>query len=178
VLQVIYPFLPFLVGWYLPDLEPHQLGFRAGYLGSAFNLGSIFAGFFWGRLADSIGRRPVFLVCIGGLATLLFAFAFAPTFWSAVIIRGIAGTFMGIPPLARTYLADITDETNMATGFSLIGVVRGCVLVVGPALGGFLVHPAENFGGPFDNFVFRAYPFCLPILVRNRNLSRLCFRLF
>ena len=98
---VIYPFLPFLVGWYLPELEEHQLGFRAGYLGSAFNLGSIFAGFFWGRLADTIGRRPVFLVSIGGLATLLFAFAFAPTFWSAVIIRGIAGTFMGIPPLAR-----------------------------------------------------------------------------
>ena len=149
----------------LPELEPHQYGFRAGYLGSAFNLGSIFAGFFWGRLADAIGRRPVFLMCVGGLAVLLFAFAFAPTFWSAVVIRGLAGTFMGIPPVVRTYLADITDETNMATGFSLIGVVRGCVLVVGPALGGFLVNPAEKFGGPFDNFLFRAYPFCLPILV-------------
>ena len=81
----------------LPELEPHQYGFRAGYLGSAFNLGSIFAGFLWGRLADSIGRRPVFLTCLGGLAVFLFAFAFAPTFWSAVFIRGIAGTFMGIP---------------------------------------------------------------------------------
>ena len=66
---VIYPFLPFLVGWYLPQLEDHQFGFFAGYLGSAFNLGSIFAAFFWGRLADAIGRRPVFLICIAALST-------------------------------------------------------------------------------------------------------------
>ena len=28
-----------------------------------------------------------------------------------------------------------------------------------------MVNPAEKFGGPFDNCMFRAYPFCLPILV-------------
>lgn len=88
---------------YLPELEDHQFGFYAGYLGSAFNLGSIFAAFFWGRLADSIGRRPVFLICIGALALGMFCFAFSPTFWSAVAIRFISGTFMGIPAVAQTY---------------------------------------------------------------------------
>ena len=162
---VIYPFLPFLVGWYLPQLEDHQFGFFAGYLGSAFNLGSIFAAFFWGRLADAIGRRPVFLICIAALAIGMLGFAFSPSFWVSVGIRFVSGTFMGIPAVAQTYMADICDETNMATAFSMFGMIRGCVLVVGPALGGFLVRPAEKFGGVFDNELLRAYPFCLPILV-------------
>ena len=149
----------------------------------------------------------------------------APSSIQAVVIRFVSGTFMGIPAVAQTYMADITDDTNMATAFSMFGMVRGreqqiggsgdsleppwasflnpppgplpthlhtvylayseclptrlnplaertcfsqvrgCVLVVGPALGGFLVRPAERFGGIFDNALFRTYPFCLPILV-------------
>ena len=47
----------------------------------------------------------------------MFCFCFAPTFWAAVFIRFGAGLFMGLPPVVRCYLSDITDETNAPKGF-------------------------------------------------------------
>lgn len=63
---VIFPFLPWMVRDFFPELSDTELGFEAGYLASAFHLGSFFGSIMWGRLADKYGRRPILLIGIVG----------------------------------------------------------------------------------------------------------------
>ena len=59
---IIYTMLPFMVKFYFPHMSLKELGFRAGILGSAFSVGSLFGNFLWGIVADRYGRKPA-LVC-------------------------------------------------------------------------------------------------------------------
>ena len=58
---IIFPFLPFMVHRFYPDLEDTEIGYRAGYLGAAFSLGGFFGSIVWGVLSDRFGRRFFFL---------------------------------------------------------------------------------------------------------------------
>lgn len=77
VITFLMPMVPYMVRGY--GVAEDDVGFSAGSLASAYNLAGLFSGFFWGRVSDSYGRRPVLL--FGLLST-----------GATVVWFGLAGT--------------------------------------------------------------------------------------
>ena len=160
---MIFSFLPFMVSDFYPDLNMKELGYRAGFLGSAFSLGSFCGNFMWGLAADRYGRR---LALLGGLVgTVISAtlFGFSPTFVVALFARFLWGFLNGNIGVSKTYIAEILDETNSHVGMSVFGVVGGIGRTIGPVIGGFLSTPAAQYP-VFKGTLFDTFPFALPSL--------------
>jgi len=62
---------------------------------SVFSFMEMIVMLFWGGLSDSLGRKPVLLFCLLGLALAMAAFGLARTVWSMVALRAAAGVFGG-----------------------------------------------------------------------------------
>jgi len=90
--NIIWPFLPFLVGRSAND---EDVGFYVGLLASSFFLGqTLFVGM-WGACADRWGRRPILLVGLMGSALSMAWFGFARSYWEALAARFFCGILNG-----------------------------------------------------------------------------------
>lgn len=108
---------------------------------SAYSLGQFFAEPFWGRLSDRIGRRPVLMITVAANAVGYLALAFAPNIWIAIAIRLFTGLGAGNISTVQGYVADVTPPHLRAGRMGLLGAAFGLGFIVGPGLGGLLVHP-------------------------------------
>lgn len=67
------------------------------------------ANFFWGRLSDKIGRKPVILMGTLLTASCFLAFGFCRTLWQAIAVQAIMGFVNGnagefsLPMVYSTY---------------------------------------------------------------------------
>jgi MFS family permease len=83
-MYVIFPFLPFMVQDFFPALVPQEIGYKAGYLGSAYQAGQLVSSIAWGRIADMYGRRPALIFGCGATIFCIISFGFSSTFSWAV----------------------------------------------------------------------------------------------
>ena len=84
-----------------------NIGRKAGYLGSAFFVGSFTGSLMWGWLSDILGRRPVMLFGLcGTIASELF-FGFSQNFAWALAARFTWGFLNGNIGVAKTYLSEV-----------------------------------------------------------------------
>jgi MFS family permease len=138
-----------------------SIGLTELQFGLAFSLANIsliFAGPFWGKKSDVIGRKPVFIVGLFGSA--LGTLAMAGTLGLGLqgttglgMILGLifASRFMygltasAIYPSASGYIADVTDWSNRAQGMALIGSANAIGSILGPAIGGGLAFMGALF---------------------------------
>ncbi|MBO0453348.1 MULTISPECIES: MDR family MFS transporter [Enterococcus] len=94
----------------------------------------------YGKLADKIGRKPIFIVGI-----LLFVFGSALCGMSnemltLIIARGIQGVGAGaIMPVSLTIIADLYDIEKRAKVLGLTSAAWGVASVFGPLAGGLIV---------------------------------------
>jgi MFS family permease len=146
---------------FYPDLSIKELGYRAGFMGSAFSLGSLCGNFMWGLAADRYGRRPALLCGLIGTVISATLFGFSPTFAVALLARFLWGFLNGNIGVSKTYVAEILDETNSHVGMSVFAVVGGIGRTIGPVIGGFLSTPAERYQ-IFKGTIFDTFPFALP----------------
>ena len=85
-----------------------SLGKNAGYLGSAYFVGSFTGSLLWGWISDKIGRRPVLLMgMLGTLATELL-FGFSQNFAWAIAARFLWGLLNGNLGVAKTYISEVS----------------------------------------------------------------------
>ncbi|TKY84624.1 hypothetical protein EX895_006526 [Sporisorium graminicola] len=153
---VIFPFVNAMLRANLPPSVPSsQLGYYAGIVESTFAFVQFLTIFWWARLSDRIGRKPVLLIGLFGSFLSVNAFGFASTFPQMVAARSIAGLMNGNIAILKSVLAEVTDETNQARAFSLIPLCFAFGSIVGNGLGGWLVGVGE---GEF----WQKHPFWLP----------------
>ena len=101
----------------------------------------------YGRLADSFGRRAVYL---GSTALFLVGSLLCGCAWSMVslivfrAIQGIGGG--GLAPMATTIIGDICKPADRARIMGYVSGIWGIAAIVGPLLGAFFVH---TLGWPF-----------------------------
>jgi EmrB/QacA subfamily drug resistance transporter len=101
----------------------------------------------YGRLADSFGRRRVYL---GSTALFLVGSLLCGCAWSMVslivfrAIQGIGGG--GLAPLATTIIGDVCKPQDRARIMGYVSGIWGIAAVAGPLLGAFFVH---TLGWPF-----------------------------
>lgn len=128
---IIIPVLPF----YAQDIgaSPTQLGF----LMAVYSLMQLFFGPMWGRISDKIGRKPVIMIGIFGLALSFFLMGISSSLWMLFVARIIGGLLSAANmPTVTAYVADITSSEDRGKGMGIIGAAIGLGFVLGPAIGG------------------------------------------
>ena len=91
-----------------------------------------------GNLSDAVGRRPVLLLSVFGLAVDYLLTGFSPTMIWLFVGRVFAGICGASYTTANAFLADITKPEDRARMFGLMGAAFGLGFVIGPAIGGLL----------------------------------------
>jgi MFS transporter, DHA1 family, tetracycline resistance protein len=91
-----------------------------------------------GTLSDRVGRRPVLLVSIFGLAFTFLLTAMSPFLWLMLLARLIGGGAGGSFSVASAYVADVTKPEDRSRSFGVLGVAFGLGFIFGPMIGGAL----------------------------------------
>lgn len=152
-LNSISPYLPEMVASF-PDSSIDQVGLYVGAIASAFALAQFLTNYFWGKLSDSIGRKPVVLIGTISTAIGLVGFGFSTKFWHAVVAQSVIGLMNGNQGVVSTCLGEITDKSNQSKAFTYLPVIYGLGGITGPIVGGF-----------FSDIGFTSYPYLLPNLI-------------
>lgn len=146
---IVLPLLPIYADELLPSgqYSAAAQGWMIGLLMASFSAMQFLFAPLWGRLSDSIGRRPVLLIGLAGSAVCYLGFGIATEqrslFWIFVtrIGAGMAGATIST---AQAYIADSTTPDRRAAGMALIGAAFGLGFTFGPLIGllGFVDLPA------------------------------------
>ncbi|EPQ61255.1 MFS multidrug-resistance DHA1 sub-family [Gloeophyllum trabeum ATCC 11539] len=164
---VLFPIINQMILEYgLTNGDEKEVGYYAGAIMSAFYVTETLFVFFWGRLSDRLGRRPVVLTGILGSGVTMVMFGLMRTFVGLLLSRGLSGAVNGNIGVLKSMIAEMTDETNQARAWSLAPVVFASGATLAPIIGGGLAHPAERFSRLFGSWdFFKAYPYFLPCFV-------------
>src|ERR1700742_496008 len=153
---IIVPLLPFYAKSF--QAPPWQVAL----IFSAYAIGGFFGEPFWGRLSDTIGRKPILISTVSGNCLCYLALAFAPNIYVAFFVRLLGGMASGNGAVIQGYIADVTPPEERSRKMSWLGAAYNTGFVLGPALGGFLAHPEAGHAG-----------FRIPLLTA-ASLSAIC----
>ncbi|KAK6271175.1 hypothetical protein POUND7_008273 [Theobroma cacao] len=161
----LFPFLYFMIRDFHISKREEDIGYYAGYVGSAFMLGRASTSVLWGIIADRYGRKPV--IIMGTITVVVFntLFGLSVNFYMAVTTRFLLGSLNGLLGPIKAYAVEIFREEHQALGLSTVSTSWGIGLIIGPALGGFLAQPAEKYPNIFSkDSLFGRFPYFLPCL--------------
>jgi len=153
---IIVPLLPF----YGKSFQAPA--WQVALIFSAYAIGAFFGEPFWGRLSDSIGRKPILISTVTGNCLCYLALAFAPNIYVAFLVRLLGGMASGNGAVIQGYIADVTPPEERTAKMSWLGAAYNLGFIVGPALGGLLAHPSAGHAG-----------FRIPLLIAS-GLSAIC----
>ncbi|RPB27660.1 MFS general substrate transporter [Terfezia boudieri ATCC MYA-4762] len=156
-LNSISPYLPHMTASF-PGIDSTKVGLYVGVIASSFAAAQVATNFFWGRLSDRIGRKPVILFGTLGTAAGFLAFGYVKNLWQAAVVQAFIGVVNGNAGVVSTVLGEITDKHNQGSSFAYLPMVYGLGSILGPIMGGLLA-------GPPSLMVSKQYPFLLPNLV-------------
>ncbi|KAJ8692199.1 hypothetical protein PTI98_009534 [Pleurotus ostreatus] len=144
-----------------------KTGYYAGAIESVFFVAECLTVVYWGRLSDRIGRKPVMLIGLVGLAISMITFGLSKSYWVLFLSRFIQGMSNGNMGMAKNIIAEITDESNIADAFACLPLIWSIGGTVGPIIGGTLSNPATSY--PSSVFatwpLFIKHPYLLPCMV-------------
>ncbi|MBV9824073.1 MAG: MFS transporter [Alphaproteobacteria bacterium] len=129
---LVIPLLPFYAERFTASAPEMTMLF------ATYSLMSMLASPIWGRLSDSVGRRPVLMVSMAASAVAYCWLAFATQLWMLFAARAVAGICAGNIAAAQAYIADVTPPEKRAKGMGLIGAAFGLGFIIGPVVGGVL----------------------------------------
>ncbi|KAJ4978516.1 hypothetical protein NE237_009296 [Protea cynaroides] len=161
----LFPFLYFMIRDFHVAEREEDIGYYAGYVGSAFMFGRALTSVFWGVVADRYGRTRI--IMIGTITMVIFniLFGLSTCFWMAVVTRFLLGSMNGFLGPIRAYASEVCRKEHQALGLSTASTSWGIGLIIGPALGGFLAQPAEKYPNIFSKeSLFGRFPYLLPCL--------------
>lgn len=163
----IFPYVYHMVESFHVTDNGQKIALYAGMITSSFTFAEFSAGMFWGRMSDRIGRKPVLVMGLIGTAMSMVAFGFAPNLATAMIARALGGLLNGNIGVLQTIVAEIvTVKEHQPRAYSIMPFVWCLGSIIGPAMGGALAQPCENYPWIFQrNTLFDRFPFLLPNLV-------------
>eukprot|EP01034_Spumella_vulgaris_P025841 gene25841-32338_t len=143
-----------------------SLGYYAGGLAGAFCAAQFCSSILWGWFSDKYGRKPAVFLGTLGTALGMIVFGTSRTYTQAVIGRVISGFLCGNLGVVKSFLTEVTDDTNRGKAFSLFSLGWAIGTVIAPIAGGFLCKPADKYPAYFSQSgLFGYYPYLLPCLL-------------
>jgi EmrB/QacA subfamily drug resistance transporter len=105
----------------------------------------------WGKLADLHGRKPSMLAGLAIFALGSIACGACSSMAALIAFRGLQGIGAGaLQPIALTMVGDLFSIEERAKMQGVFGAVWGSSAMLGPLLGGFLVH---HFSWPWIFYI-------------------------
>ncbi|KAF8840251.1 MFS transporter [Paxillus ammoniavirescens] len=173
--QYIYPFINQLIRELdITGGDETKVGYYAGMIESLYFATQAMTILQWSRASDRVGRKPVLLLGIFGLSLSMFCFGLSRTFTTLVLSRCITGALNGNAGVMKSMLGELTDSTNRAQGFAWFPLAWSLGTTLGPAIGGTLSRPQDNFPHLFTSPFWAKFPYFLPCSVA-AGLSVLAF---
>ncbi|CDZ97831.1 Permease of the major facilitator superfamily [Phaffia rhodozyma] len=148
-------------------LDSTDVGVWCGNLVASFFVTQFFTSILWATIAEQYGRRVVLFVTLLGSAITVILFGTSTTLPEAVAIRACQGVFNGAVGVARGAIRDVTDPTNEAKAYAILGFVWALGGVIGPVLGGLAESPAKNYPDSFIGKIeiFKRLPYLFPCIL-------------
>ncbi|MFM1971650.1 MAG: hypothetical protein RL185_332 [Bacteroidota bacterium] len=137
-LGIIIPVIPQLIEGLLHTQDLSKAALYGGWMTFLYATMQFLFAPLIGSLSDKYGRRPVLLISLLGFGLDYLFLAFAPSIFWLFVGRTISGITGASVTTASAYMADISDDTNRAQNFGMIGAAFGIGFIIGPMLGGFL----------------------------------------
>lgn len=135
-----------------------------GILGALYSLLQFIAAPMWGALSDRIGRRPVLITSLIGMAFSYLLWFFSGSFTLLILARIIDGIMGGNISTATAAVSDVTDKSNRSKGMAIVGVAFALGFVFGPAIGG--IASTFDLTKTYPQLVaYGVNPFSVPALV-------------
>ncbi len=156
---LVLPLLPRFAKEFIPggDASPYK-GITIGALMAAFSAMQFIFAPIWGRVSDSIGRRPVLLIGLFCAALFNGLMGFAALMGTegqrelGLILLFVArlggGVACATVGTAQAVIADSTAPEKRSRGMALIGAAFGIGFTFGPLLGFGALLVIPNAGGP------------------------------
>jgi len=171
-LGIIIPILPTVILNPMAEMLPMSYDFSLrtiiyGFLIASYPIMQFFGAPVLGVLADQKGRKKILALSLIGtlVGYVLFAIGIlVSNIWLLFISRMIDGFTGGNISIAQSAIADISDETNKAKNFGIIGMAFGLGFVIGPYVGGKLSDPSIVSWFSFDT------PFWFAVVLVSINL--------
>jgi DHA2 family multidrug resistance protein len=92
-----------------------------------------------GWLANTFGRKRLFLVCIMGFTASSLLCGLAPNLATLIIVRALQGaTGGGLQPVGQAILADSFPPEKRGMATAIYGIAAVVAPVIGPTLGGWI----------------------------------------
>jgi MFS family permease len=143
--QVVAAFEGTVVTSAMPTIARELGGLRSyGWAFSSFLVASTIAVLACGRLADTFGRRPVYVAGMALFLTGSCLCGVATSFGALVAFRCVQGAGAGaLLPIAMTISADLYSLQERARVQALLTSAWGAANLAGPLLGGWIVSHAS-----------------------------------
>ncbi|KAJ2696257.1 hypothetical protein FB645_006250 [Coemansia sp. IMI 203386] len=163
---LILPFMYKMVSEFDTIKDPKEVAFYAGLILTSLSICQTFSVMYWGRLSDKIGRRPVLLMGLFGDTVTTLLFGFSKSYRWALVTRCLNGICVGNSPVAKSAVAEMSDDSNRPRMMALLPLIWNFGSVFGAAIGGMLANPVEKYPRFFgDSVIFKEFPYLLPCLV-------------
>ena len=162
--------IPFLT-YFIQDLASAEgivdIGSRDLWVGvviSCYSLAQFIFTPILGSLSDNYGRRPIIIFGLISNSIFFIVFGLSQSLSMALIARFLAGAGNGNIAVARAYIGDISEPSEISRRMGMIGAAFGLGFMIGPFIGGLLSDPATSIGGIFDTTFWLKYPYLLPCI--------------
>ncbi|ELP91001.1 hypothetical protein EIN_280480 [Entamoeba invadens IP1] len=157
------------IGYLIVDMgmvtSTNQAGRYSGWLISSFSIAQFLSAFLIGAMSDNFGRRPILLIGTFGIALCNILFGFSTNYYYAICVRLMCGFLNGNVGVIKTYMGELTTDSNRVQTFSFVGLCWSFGAVFGNFLGGVLYNPVRLYPTLFQSAkVFKMFPALLPQL--------------
>lgn len=143
----LFPYVYFMIRDFGIAKDSSDISKYTGFLASSFAFAQFLCCIHWGRLSDRIGRKPVLLIGLCGLAVTILAFGFSKNFYTALAARTLAGALNGNVAVLQTVVGElVTERRHQGLAFATLPLLWNVGCVVGPLIGGskYLTRPRKD----------------------------------
>uniref|UniRef100_A0ABD2W0Z6 Major facilitator superfamily (MFS) profile domain-containing protein n=1 Tax=Trichogramma kaykai TaxID=54128 RepID=A0ABD2W0Z6_9HYME len=117
-----------------------------GFLGSLYSFLQFLGSPIVGALSDVYGRKPMMLLCLGGIALSHLLWALSSNFGIFILARVIGGISKGNVSLSMAIISDVTTQSTRQRAMALVGIAFSVGFVIGPMIGAYFAK-ATMLGG-------------------------------
>jgi len=138
----------------LANASTAQVALHVSLLAAGYALMQLILAPLWGRLSDSLGRRPLLAIGLIGFAAGQALCGLVTSLEALYAVRLGTGLFSAaIIPAAFAFVADSTRDEERTRGMAQLSAAAGIGFVIGPAIGGLLgAVDVQAIGLPVASF--------------------------